>query len=35
MLLTRDLYAKDQVFVILNASNEQHLFYEIEKIKNY
>ena len=33
MLLTRDLYAKDQVFVILNASNEQHLFYEIEKNK--
>ena len=33
MLLTRDLYAKDQVFVILNASNEQHLFYELEKNK--
>ena len=33
MLLTRDLYAKDQVFVILNAFNEQHLFYELEKNK--
>ena len=31
MLLTRDLYAKDQVYVILNASNEEHLFYEIDK----
>ena len=33
MLLTRDLYAKDQVYVILNASNEEHLFYELDKNK--
>ena len=33
MLLTRDLYANDQVYVILNASNEEHLFFEIEKNK--
>ncbi len=33
MLLTRDLYAKDQVYVILNASNEEHLFSNIDKNK--
>jgi len=33
MLLTRDLYAKDQVYVILNASSEEHLFLGIDKNK--
>ena len=33
MLLTRDLYAKDQIYVILNASNEEHLYFDIEKNK--
>ena len=34
VFLTRDLYAKDQVLVIINASNKEHLFKNLAKNKD-
>ena len=33
VLLTRDLHAKDQVYVVINASNKEHLFNYLDKNK--
>jgi hypothetical protein len=34
VLLTRDLHAKDQIYVVINASSREHLFNYLDKNKN-